>query len=1396
MQEIEPLEAHSVAPHDGFMDGLLKRLALFSTAFVTILSGLTVLGPTFTAGAAVNPAPLLTLYAGTGTSGVPTPGPATNSKLSNPRGIAIDSLGNLYIADTGDSVIEKVTPTGVLSIIAGTGISGTPVPGPAASSPLGHPAGMATDASGNLYIADTGYSAIEKITPDGVLSIVAGTGTRGAEVPGPATSSPLGVPTGVAVDGTGNLYIADYLNVVVAKVTPLGMLSVVAGNGAFGTPVAGPATATPLGNPRGIALDGSGNLFIADSGYGVVEKVTPGGTLSVIAGTGIRGTPTPGIATNSKLNNPYALTTDAQGNLYIADSDNHVIEEVSTGGTLSIFAGTGIYGTPTPGTATGSRFASPNGLALDASGNLFIADYDSAVVANITLSGVLIGNLPQSGSVGGSFSPSVASTGDGTTSVTSATPGICSVAGSTVNFIAAGTCNLVSHVASGPNYAGADGAMQSFTIARGTPSVLLSIIAGTGTKGTTTPGPATSATLGGPNGVAVDASGNLYIADFSNHIVQKVTPSGLLSIVAGNGTQGAPTPGPATSSMLSNSQSIAVDASGNLYIADADNAVIEKVTPGGVLSIVAGTGSPGTPTAGSATRSMLRYPADVTVDSAGNLYIADYSNYVIEKVTPAGDLSIVAGTGNYGAPTPGAATSSRLNGPSGVAVDASGNLYIADSGNALVEKVNPGGVLSIVAGNGTSGAPSQGVAIGSSLGYPEAVTVDASGNLYIADFFNHVIEKVTLSGSLSIIAGTGTEGPPTPGPVGNSMLSGPNGLAVDATGNLYIADYDNAVVEKITPAVSIRNLPMTGSVGDSFTPAIATTGDGATSVVSTTSGTCSVTGTTVNYVSVGTCTLIARVASGTNYTSAEGSNQSFTIARGMPPLLLSVVVGNGAAGAPTQGTATSSKLKNPRGVVADGSGNLYIADTDNNVIEKATPSGVLSVVAGTGTAGSPVPGPATASKLNGPNGVAIDTAGNLYIADSGNALVERVTPSGVLSVVAGTGTAGAPTPGAATSSKLNDPSGIALDTSGNLYIADADAHVIEKVSPTGVLSIYAGTGSYGAPTAGAATSSTLCYPTGVAIDGWGNLFIADADAHVIEKVTPSGVLSVVAGTGATGAPTPGTATNSKLSVPNGVATDALSNLYIADSDNHVVEKVSPSGVLSIYAGTGSYGAPTSGIATASKLSYPSGVGADPAGNLFIADADGNVIEKITATVFISNMPKAGIVGASFASTFATSGDGLTSITSSTPVVCSVAGLNVSYLAPGTCTLIAHVGQGTRFTATNGVPQSLTVQGFSIVPVTLPRATRGRTFGPVALHATGIVPSTSASKVTISWMPVALPLGLKISPSGVLSGVVNVHLAPGTRAVKVKAIETMKTRVGGVLKVTTSAVQATFMLTIR
>ena len=594
------------------------------------------------------------------------PGPATRASLDNPSGVAVDTHGDLFIADEYDNVVEKVTPAGRLSVVAGVARkSGPPTPGLATSSDLDSPSGVAVDAHGDLFIADQGNHVVEEVTPAGRLSVLAGDGQQGPPKPGPANSSKLYGPSGVAVDTHGDLFIADPVNQVVEEVTPAGRLSVVAGEGQLGSPTPGPANSSKLGSPYGVAVD-NGDLFIADEYDNVVEKVSPAGTLSVVAGVvgnGNGGPPTPGPARTSELDSPSGVAVDDHGDLFIADTDNQVVEEVTSAGRLAVAAGNVAQGPPTPGPATSSKLDTPSGVAVDAQGDLFIADWDNDVVEEVT------------------------------------------------------------------------------------PAGKLSVVAGDGRfDAPPTPGPADSSTLV-PLGVAVDAHGDLFIADYWNNVVEEVSPAGRLSIVAGDGNVGRPTLGPANSSRLDAPEGVAVDAHGDLFIADYWNNVVEEVSPAGRLSVVAGDGQLGSPTPGPATSSKLDNPSGVAVGTHGDLFIADRGNNVVEKVTASGTLSVVAGVvgnGNGGPPTPGPARSSELDNPSGVAVDAHGDLFIADTDNQVVEEVTPAGRLSVVAGGTREGAPTPGPATRSGLSFPVGVAVDAHGDLFIADQGNNDVEKVTF----------------------------------------------------------------------------------------------------------------------------------------------------------------------------------------------------------------------------------------------------------------------------------------------------------------------------------------------------------------------------------------------------------------------------------------------------------------------------------------------------------------------------------------------------------------------------------------------------------------------------------------------------------------------------
>ncbi|MCB4791590.1 MAG: carboxypeptidase regulatory-like domain-containing protein [Elusimicrobia bacterium] len=314
-------------------------------------------------------------------------------------------------------------------------------------------------------------------------------------------------------------------------------------------------------------------------------------------------------------------------------------------------------------------------------------------------------------------------------------------------------------------------------------------------------GSATAAKLYDPRGVAVDAAGNIYFSDNANSVVRKISPSGIISTIAGDGTGVAGYSGDgssATSAKLKNPQGIAVDASGNVYIADFGNNVIRKVDASGNISTIAGTGTADfSGDGGSAASSALNQPWGVAVDASGNVYIAEYNNQKIRKVT-SGIISTFAGTGVFGYSGDGGnATSAKLWNPTHVAVDASGNVYIADMGNRRIRKVTSG-IITTIAGNGTAAYLGDGdSATSAELNVPWGVAVDVSGNVYIADYYNQRIRKVS-SGLISTIAGDGTAG--FSGDGGNATsahINFPQEIAVDVAGNVYIGDSANNRIRKV-----------------------------------------------------------------------------------------------------------------------------------------------------------------------------------------------------------------------------------------------------------------------------------------------------------------------------------------------------------------------------------------------------------------------------------------------------------------------------------------------------------------------------------------------------------------------------------------------------------------------
>lgn len=590
-----------------------------------------------------------------------------------------------------------------ISTVAGSDWVGENVP--ATSAILLQAEGIVTDNAGNIYISDANNHRVRCLSPNGLIRTIAGNGVAGfAGDGGPASASQLNSPYGLAFDFAGNLYIADLGNARIRMITPAGTIATIAGGGplpAGGKNEGSMALSLAFISPRNVAIDGAGIVYISDFGAHRVYKMTTDGTVTTLAGTGIRGYSGDGAAPLALLNYPTAIAVDHQQNVYIADSGNHLIRKVS-GGILTSIA----------------RAALPTGLSFDGVATLYVADHSAAQILEIPLS-----------------------SGATTAMNVSAADIACGNDGSL--YVADMT------VARKVNYFGAS-----------------TIIAGGGSLAEGDGGQATTARLNHPGGVAVDSIGNLYIADKANNRIRRVALNGTITTYAGTGAQGnTGDGGSAVLATLNSPTSVTFDPMGNLYIADTGNARLRMVTPGGIITSV--------PTAA------LSAPAFLMFDAARNLYIADAA--AIFRVTPSGTTAVLF---------------SGLQSPRGMALDASGNFYFTEPSLKQVWMFAPSGSHSQLAAGAWSS--------------PQGIAIDASGNLLVADSGLNQVMSVNTFGNVTPVAGTGTPGFTGDGSAALlAQLNGPSDVLVTSPGALVTDSGNNRIRQLVGSSTQVTVAPLT-----------------------------------------------------------------------------------------------------------------------------------------------------------------------------------------------------------------------------------------------------------------------------------------------------------------------------------------------------------------------------------------------------------------------------------------------------------------------------------------------------------------------------------------------------------------------------------------------------------
>ncbi|WP_435021136.1 Ig-like domain repeat protein [Tundrisphaera sp. TA3] len=886
--------------------------------------------------------------------------------------------------------------------------------------------------------------------------------------------------------------------------------------------------------------------------------------------------------------------------------------------------------------------ATPTAMALQASNPLV------GLGQSLTLNAIVLGRDTNIPVTGGSVTIR-----DGS-AVLGTVPVVDGQASLTTTSLAIGTHRFSATYSGGGDY------LASRTEVR--PNSPVRTIAGGGAAGYAGDGGlATSALLNHPSDVAVDAAGNVYIADTSNRFVRKVGPDGIISTVAGNGTSfdiSIPGSGgdgrPATAAPINYPLSVAVDAAGNLFLSDGEVSV-RKVGPDGIISTVAGNGRAGfSGDGGPATSAQLNAPQGVAVDAAGNLYFTEYWNNIVRRVSADGIISTIAGIptttpgtlGEVGYTGDGGpATAALVARPFAVAADAAGNVYIADTGNRVVRKIGPDGIISTVAGNGAPPSPVpilyyEGIdgmpATSVELTKITGVEVDASGTIYFADSGDQAIRRVSPDGTLSTIATAWsiTDG----GGRRSDQFQLIRGMAQDAIGNLYFADTSANAVRMVsattdvtvtpsattarlsTSATSLyagRELMLTAyvtSVAGVVDEGTATFRDGSTvlGTVAVVNGSASL---AVSTLGIGSHQLSVSYDGGSRFLpdrqGVDAASDFNTVRINLPGLA-------GSIDALTIGGA-------PREMVADAAGNIYFIAGGGLSVGRITPGGVITRIAGTGAPGnSGDGGPAIDARFNDLRDLAVDAAGNLYLADPGNGAIRKVSPDGIIRTIVGNGIA--LTPASPSTLPIDFIGHFVLDPAGNLYIQNALYGYINRLSPDGIYSDYAGTMHPGGPGDGVpATSSHLDSGADLAMDVAGNLYIAGTTIAgsgnaLIRRVSPDGIITTVAGAFGNGTTADGVpATSAKLNRPSRPTVDAWGNLYFTDDDGATIRRVSPDGIISTVARfsrtPGGYG---SGVLAPFGPAHSLAVGA--MGDLLVSEGDQFAVRRFSATSRVDVTP--------------------------------------------------------------------------------------------------------------------------------------------------------------------------------
>ncbi|MDP3072015.1 MAG: putative Ig domain-containing protein [Opitutaceae bacterium] len=1227
MNRIHTAYAQS-APHRA---SRMRRFASLVACLMLPFSALGQVGVTTPAGSA-------------GSTGTTDNADGTLARFNNPAGLAADGT-YVYVADSANNRVRRLTiSTGAVAIFGTTVFSG--------------PSGVAVDGSGNAYVADTGNHVIRKIDTSGVVTIVAGA----AGVFGSANStlalSRFNNPQGIAVNAGGTvIYVADTGNNLIRRID-----------------VSGDAVTTIASGfkPVGLALNSTTDLYVttidgSGEGHTIRRLTLPGHVLSTIAGLAGTSGSTDANGTSARFNNPNGIAIDSAGDLYVADSGNHTIRKIATPtgvATVTTIAGSAGSVGNANGLGSAARFNTPFGVVATAVNSLYVSDGNNHTIRRA---------LP------------------------TAAPAITSANNATFTLNSAGTFTVTATGSPAPTFSITVGSLPSGVSLNATTGVI---------SGTATAGGSFPITLQASNGVGSAATQAFTLTvnqaplfTSANNATFSLGVGSTFTLTA-SGTP-APTFGLVSGSFppwasLNTSTGAISGTPSNTTGSPFSFTVSATNTAGSVtqaFTLTVGAASPAAIVINpSSTAVNVGLNASFTAAASGN---PTPTLQWQRQPAGGGGFSNLSEGGTYTGTTTGTLT------VVGVTAPMSGDQFQLVASNIGATVTSTAATLSINSAVPAFVTQPQSTTV--LIGNTGLFTAVASGNptptlrwqrLPVGGFvFSDLSDDATYSGTTGNVLSVSNATIGMNGDQFRSVATNTNGVVQSNAATLTVSA--NA------PVITLQPVAVTTNVGALVTFTANATGapdpafrwqrqpNGTTGFVDLADGG-PYSGTQTTTLTIPAATagmngdLIRLVA-----INAGGSTPSNAVLLTLNlGTTISLFAGQATVPGAFDATGLAARFNNPSAIAVDTSGNFYIADSGNSIIRKMTPSGVVTTLAGLAGVRGAVDGPAGSARFNSPSGVAVDGVGNVYVSDTFNHTIRVISSGGNVTTLAGSSGSSGTADGTGDVARFFLPGGLAVDAGGNIYVADSSNHAIRRITSGGSVSTLAGTQGLSGFVNATGSTARFNNPQSVALDSAGNVYVADSLNNAIRKVTPFGAVTTLAGHVAG---SPGSADGNGAAAtffrPSGIALDASGNVFVSETINNTLRRITPGGDVTTLAGLATAVGATDGIGSVVRFNRPFGLVVDINGNLYIADTGNHTIRRTGSTTApqITTQPANRAAGLGQSATFTVAASG-----SPTPS---------SYQwqrQPANTIGFANIGDGSSYAGT--ATASLTVSGVSLVMV--------------------------------------------------------------------------------------------------